>query len=245
MRRFAQLAFVVCLGLTWLAATPSYAQYGGGGGGGRGGGGGGGGGGGDQQGDDDDAKTRKRNEEWGTADKNLSLPQLRNAGPCPYVKVLYDAARYVELADNQPATSAVGFTGEIQNLASNCEYKSDQPIKVQARLLFALGRGPRAEGSRHTYRYWVAVTDRDRGVLDKEYFDLPVDFPPGTDRVEKTEDVFGITIPRADIKVSGANFEVLVGFDVTPQMADFNRNGERFRVNAGETQAQASGPGVR
>ena len=90
MRRFAQLAFVACLGLTWLAAPPAHAQYGGGGGGGPGGGGGGpgggGGGGGDQS--DDDAKTRKRNEEWGTGDKNLSLPQLRNAGPCPYVKVL-------------------------------------------------------------------------------------------------------------------------------------------------------------
>ena len=55
-------------------------------------------------------RPRKRNEEWGTGDKNLSLPQLRNAGPCPYVKVLYDAARYVELADHQPAASAVGFT---------------------------------------------------------------------------------------------------------------------------------------
>ena len=63
--------------------------------------------------------------------------------------------------------------------------------------------------------------------------------------MRKTEDVFGITIPRANLKVSGANFEVLVGFDVTPEMADFNRQGERFRVNAGETTAQASGPGSR
>lgn len=237
MRRFVHFAFIVCAGLTWLAASPSHAQ----GGGGRGGGGGGGGG----QQQDDDEKTRKRNEEWGTGDKNLSLPQLRNAGPCPYVKVLYDAARYVEMADGAPSASAVGFTGEIENLSSACEYKSDQPIKVQTRLLFAFGRGPRAEGARKTYRYWVAVTDRDRGILDKQYFDLPVDFPAGADRVEKTEELDGITIPRADIKVSGANFEVLIGFDVTQQMADFNRNGERFRVNAGETTAQASGPGVR
>jgi hypothetical protein len=234
MRRFVHLAFIVCSGLVWLSATPSHAQ----GGGGRGGGGGGG-----QQADDE--KTRKRNEEWGTADKNLSLPQLRNAGPCPYVKVLYDAARYVEMSDGAPSASSVGFTGEIENLSSACEYKSDQPIKVQTRMLFALGRGPHAEGSRKTYRYWVAVTDRDRGVLNKQYFDLPVDFPTGADRIEKTEEIDGITIPRADIKVSGANFEVLIGFDVTAQMADFNRNGERFRVNAGEAQAQASGPGVR
>ena len=36
---------------------------------------------------------------------------------------------------------------------------------------------------------------------------------------------------------SGANFEVLVGFDVTPQMAAFNRDGKRFRLNAGSAVA--------
>ena len=38
-----------------------------------------------------------------------------------------------------------------------------------------------------------------------------------------------------DAKVSGTNFELLVGFDVTPEMADFNRQGKRFRPDAGET----------
>ena len=160
------------------------------------------------------------------------------------MKVLYDAARYVELKGDTPSSANVGFTGEIENLASACEYKNDQPIKVQARVLFELGRGPAAGGDHMTYRYWVAVTDRDKAVLAKEYFDLPVTFPAGTDRVEKTEDIFGITIPRADLKVSGANFEVLVGFDVTPEMADFNRQGKRFRVNAGVTTAQASAAGA-
>lgn len=221
MRRLASIAFLASVSVAWLGVPAVvYAQ-------GRGGQ--------DQQ--DDDAKKKKHDEEWGSNSKNLSLPQLRNAGPCPYVKVLYDAARYVELTGERASTSAVGFTGEIQDLSSACEYKSDQPIRVQARLLFEFGRGPRAQGNEHTYRYWIAVTDRNRAVLQKQYFDLPVTFPAGQDRVTKTEDVLGIDIPRADIKVSGANFEVLVGFDVTPQMATFNREGERFRVNAGETTA--------
>lgn len=224
MRPFASLVLVAIAALAAATATPVFAQQGGGPGGPGGGGGGQG---------DDDAKTRKRNEEWGTTGGNLPLPELRNAGPCPFVKVLYDAARYVELKDNQETPSAVGFTGEIENLASACEYKSDEPIKVQARLLFGLGRGPQAEGDRKTYRYWVAVTDRNKGVLDKEYFDLPVTFKPGQDRMMVTQDIMGITIPRADIKVSGGNFEVLVGFDVTPEMADFNRQGKRFFANAG------------
>jgi hypothetical protein len=229
MRLLASLTLSACAALIAATASPAFAQYGGGGGPGGGGQGGGQG----QQQADDDAKTKKRNEEWGTTGSNLALPELRNAGPCPFVKVLYDAARYVELKDNQETPTAVGFTGEIENLASACEYKADEPIKVQTRLLFGLGRGPQAEGYKKNYRYWVAVTDRNKGVLDKEYFDLPVTFKPGQDRMSVTQDIMGITIPRADIKVSGANFEVLIGFDVTPEMADFNRQGKRFLANAG------------
>jgi hypothetical protein len=222
--RLASFAILASVVAAWSALPAAvHAQ-------GRGGGGGG-------QQEDEDAKNRKRDEEWGSNQRNLSLPQLRNAGPCPYVKVLYDAARYVEMKDGRAAASRAGFTGEIDGLSSACEYKNEQPIHVQARMLLELGHGPQAVGRAHTYRYWVAVTDRNRAVLDKQYFDVPVTFPAGQDRVSKTEDVLGIVIPRADIKVSGANFEVLVGFDVTPEMAAFNRQGQRFRVNAGETTA--------
>jgi hypothetical protein len=200
---------------------------------------GGGGGGGSQQ-DEEDEKAKKRKEEWGTDANKLALPQLRNAGPCPMVKVLYDAARYVELKDGELASTAVGFTGEIDDLTSACEYKGDEPIKVQAQVLFDLGRGPQAQGDRKTYRYWVAVTDGDKGILDKEYFDLPITFPAGQDRVRTTEKLYGITIPRATPTVSGGNFEVLVGFDVTPAMADLNRSGTRFVANAGVTRASSA-----
>ena len=90
------------------------------------------------------------------------------------------------------------------------------------------------------YRYWVAVTQRNREVLAKQYFTLPVSFPKGKDRVYMADKVNGIVIPRANATVAGDNFEVLVGFDVTPQMAEFNREGKRFRVNAGAPQGIAS-----
>ena len=44
------------------------------------------------------------------------------------------------------------------------------------------------------------------------------------------------------------NFEVLIGFDVTPEMVEFNRSGSRFRVNAGTTPATpapAAAPAAR
>jgi hypothetical protein len=162
-------------------------------------------------------------------------PLRRNAaaGPCPYVKILYDAARYVELTGDRAVAANVGFTGEIEGLASDCAYQGDEPISVHTRVLFNLGRGPQAGGDAQTYRYWIAVTERNKAVLAKEYFDLPVDFD-GETTTSVTQDQT-IVIPRADATTSGDNFEILVGFDVTPQMAEFNRTGSRFRVNAGTT----------
>ena len=159
------------------------------------------------------------------------------AGPCPYVKILYDAARYVELTGDRVSSSNVAFTGEIEGLTSDCAYQGDDPITVQTRVLFNLGRGPEAEGDARTYRYWIAVTERNKAVLAKEYFDLPVDFD-GAETTSVTQDQT-IVIPRAAATTSGDNFEVLVGFDVTPQMAEFNRTGSRFRVNAGTAPSSA------
>ena len=202
-----------------LTSTPAMAQISAG----RGGGG-------EDQASKDEAKKKKRDAEFGKA--VAPLPALRNEGPCPFVKVLYDAARYAEFKDNQEASANAGYTGEIENITSSCAYKSDQPIRVEAQVLFQLGRGPQAAGRGKTYRYWVAVTDRNHAVIDKREFELPVSFPAGQDRVSQVETLAGIVIPRKDAKVSGANFEVLLGFDVTPQMAAFNRDGKRFRPNA-------------
>lgn len=193
----------------------------------------------DRQQDEAAARKKKRDQEW--SQPSAPLPQLRNAGPCPYVKVLYDAGRYAEFRDGKESASAVGFTGEVQGVSAGCEYKDADPIRVKVELLFAMGRGPAAVGQAKTYRYWVAVTQRNQQVIAKEYFDLPVTFAAGEDRVYVRDTVANITIPRANADTSGANFEVLIGFDVTPQMAAFNRDGKRFRVNAGAAPTVAPG----
>ncbi|HEX8568877.1 MAG TPA: Tat pathway signal sequence domain protein [Caulobacteraceae bacterium] len=191
------------------------------------------GGGGQQQ--DRAADKKKREQEWQL--RQGPLTRNRNAGPCPYVKVLYDAARYVEFAEQREASGSVAWTGEIQGVEADCRYRGDDPIQVDVNLLFSFGKGPRAEGDTKTYRYWVAVTERNRTVLAKEWFDIQADFEGG-DRADYRERLGGITIPRASGTVSGTAFEVLVGFEVTPAMAAFNREGKRFRVDAGAPAAE-------
>ena len=189
------------------------------------------GGGGQQQASGQDEAPRR-------AIRIAPLSRRANAGPCPYVKILYDAARYVEFEGERAAIANVGYTGEIENLASDCQYRGDEPIRLDMRVLFQFGRGPQAASDQRTYRYWIAVTERNSAILTKEYFDIPVNFA-GQRTAAVTEDRT-ITIPRAEATTNGSNFEVLVGFDVTPEMAEFNRSGSRFRVNAGTTPAPAA-----
>ena len=220
MRRLP-LLFAALFLLSAAMPAVSYAQRGGGGG----------------EDEEADAKREQQKKEW--EQPQAPLPQLRNAGPCPYVKVLYDAARYQEFKDGREASAAVGYTGEIQGISAGCQYKGEDPIKVTMEVLFELGKGPTADGSSKTYRYWVAVTQRNNMVITRKTFDLPVKFENGADRVYVTETIGEITIPRAKMTTSGSNFEILVGFEVTPQMAEFNRDGKRFRVNAGGAVAAA------
>lgn len=188
------------------------------------------------RGDEREQEARDRRQE----EFDMTPAPLRdrpNAGPCPFVRILYDAARYVEFEGGQQAYSAVGYTGEIEGVEAECVYREADPISIDMNILFHLGRGPQADGDQRTYRYWVAVTERNSAILAKQYFDLPVDFN-GQDRVYVTEQINNLIIPRADIAVSGTNFEVLIGFDVTPEMATFNRNGARFRIDAGQPSEQ-------
>lgn len=194
-----------------------------------------------QQGRPGQSPGQREQEDGSTSDRPrppriAPLRRSAAAGPCPYVKILYDAARYVELVGDRVTMANVGFTGEIEGLVSDCAYQSDDPITVHTRVQFNLGRGPQAQGEGRTYRYWIAVTERNRAVLAKEYFDLPVDFD-GETTATVTQDQT-IVIPRAAATTSGDHFEVLVGFEVTPAMAEFNRNGNRFRANAGTGAAQ-------
>jgi hypothetical protein len=187
---------------------------------------------------DADKKKAEKEKQW--AMPQAELPTVKNVGPCPFVKVLYDAARYIDFKGQQNPNT-VGYTGEITGLTAQCQYKANDPITVQVAIDFALGRGPMARGTSNDYHYWVAVTERNSMVLDKQEFTVRGDFKDGVDRTNVRDKVEGIVIPRATATTSGANFEVLVGFDVTPEMAAFNRDGKRFRANATATNVAEAG----
>ena len=171
-------------------------------------------------------------------DRMICNDQRPNVGPCPLMGVLYDTARVVrfEQPGNQRYAN-IAFTGEMQGVRGLCRYVDADPIRMNMEIEMAFGRGPAATTDHQTYRYWVAVTRRGRAPIEKVYFDVDVRFPRGEQVVTQRERIDQIVIPRANEEISGENFEILVGFELTPEQLQFNRDGRRFRIDAGENQA--------
>ena len=157
----------------------------------------------------------------------------KNPGPCPEAFALYEASRLVEFRGEE-AYKNVGFTAEIDKVRSLCRYVGDSPISADLTMDISFGRGPAATESTATYQYFVAVTRKNIDVIEKQVFPISITFPAGENVVQARENVGEIIIPRANDTTSGANFEIIVGFELTPEQIAFNADGKRFRVSAGQ-----------
>lgn len=179
-------------------------------------------------------KQRERN----AFERMLGTNPEANAGPCPMMGVLYDSSRLVEFAGPEERFANVAYTGEMRGVRGLCRYTGADPIEMSLEIEMAFGKGPAAPRSSRVYRYWVAVTRANLAVVEKQYFDVNVNFPRGEDRMAGSEIIQRIVIPRANDTISGANFEILVGFELTPEQLAFNRSGKRFRVDVGQQKGQ-------
>jgi len=162
-----------------------------------------------------------------------ALDDRPNAGPCPTVGALYDAGRIIEFSDDEEAYSNITYTGEIVGVRLFCRYADGDPLVAEVEIGFAFGQGPKGTERLHDYNYFVAVTRRNRSVLSKEVFTVEADFRKGP-VASGAELISRIEIPRRDETISGGNFEVLVGFELTDKQLKFNKDGKRFRLDAGQ-----------
>ena len=149
-------------------------------------------------------------------------------GPCPTTGVLTDATKIVQFTPGSAEDiSNVLVAGEIVNTSSGCIYrKSGLTAGVGIAIQMQTGQaGARARQVTYKLPYFVALTDANDRVLEKTFYEATLRLRDDT-VAQKLETVDDIRI-SLDEGQTGADFRVIVGFQLTPQQLAYNRRKKR------------------
>lgn len=130
---------------------------------------------------------------------------------CPNVGILRDAGT---LRTDQGVAILSG-------ILANCGY-DDTSVTIAANLMITGRADEGASGGSIPVTYFVAVTDPNRNIISKKSFTTSV---PVGDNVQETLTQV-IPVPKT---MDARWFEVLVGFQLTPEQVAANRNANEGR----------------
>ncbi|HZD25563.1 MAG TPA: hypothetical protein VE631_04825 [Alphaproteobacteria bacterium] len=144
--------------------------------------------------------------------------------PCPRVSMLKDASRITQYrpGPGRDLTDVVAEAG-IASLQATCDYDDDDHVlQVVTTINLAASRGPAFRGGSASFPFFVAVVDEQQHILGKRVFDSAIAFPQGQPRAAVFEEM------EQDIPLkkdqTGADFEVIVGFQLSEEQLEHNRN---------------------
>ncbi len=157
-------------------------------------------------------------------------------GPCPRALILADAATITQFRDGPGRDLLdVSYSGRVSRVYSDCTYemKKDGTGVMEARVLVAIDaeRGPASRNRVAPYRYFVTLSDANHEPITKNVFDLAANFPGNVTRMTLTDDSVQLKVPIGAGQ-SGRSFTVLVGFQLTEDQLQYNRQLQREREGA-------------
>lgn len=147
-------------------------------------------------------------------------PEPEILPPCPRAVVGEGAGRLTRFDGGGKDPTNVLFEAEIADLAGTCIY-DDTEISVDLQIQIVAGRGPAATDDDAKVNYFVAVARTDKTILAREAFDAVIELSGNQTRNEIIEEIEQtIPIPEGG---SGGNLVIVVGFEMTPDELEFNR----------------------
>ena len=158
-------------------------------------------------------------------------------GLCPTVQVVEElgtAHKFFDISD--PKDYNLIAQTRIAKVESNCNY-SGKSTEANIRLSFEGQRGPQAQDNQFTYPFFVAVTAPNGKILAKEVFDTQLQFN-GVNSATAYEDVRQI-IPIAN-QNDGPDYKILIGFQLTQDQLQYNRELIAARIAAEKAAAEAA-----
>ncbi len=146
-------------------------------------------------------------------------PQFAPA--CPVTGILGDAADLTEFRSAGTDLTDMVVDGRITGLSGKCSYVDGEHLATVLSVDLELTRGPAMQGRTTDVTYFVSVSKGD-AILDKRDYTLHVTFDRNNGKLRLRGDEIDLSIPTPG-KVTGADYRILVGFQLSPAELAFNR----------------------
>ncbi|MEQ8267221.1 MAG: hypothetical protein RH982_08490 [Parvibaculum sp.] len=143
--------------------------------------------------------------------------------PCPAVGVLNETDHVTLLSGKGTDLTDVVAKAEIGKVVSKCSYNIDESTIVVDIAFDGIAElGPAATSRDLKLNTFVAVTRRFNTFDKKQVYDVPVTFEPGQRQIRFVKTVDGTILPYGD-DADGRIYQILVGFQLTPEQLEYNR----------------------
>jgi len=149
--------------------------------------------------------------------------------PCPEVAIVPDAEYVTRFAPGQ-GRDLIDVTAEARmlDIVGACEHTfakdaGSGTLSVELQVQLQARRGPADRARRAELEYFVTLLDqRTRDILQKSTFRVAVEFPGNQTVVQVQDSPVGLTVPLVNNR-RGPDYEILVGFQLSPEELEFNR----------------------
>jgi hypothetical protein len=146
---------------------------------------------------------------------------------CPRVAVLPNADRMTIFREGPGRDlTDVTFEGVIKPVKGECEYDGDyQSVEVDLILRIGAIKGPAADSQQQNFKFFVAIADKTKKILNKKIFDSSVSIAEGQRRGIAEEELSQvIPIPSGRF---GPEYTIIVGFQLSESQLKYNQKATR------------------
>jgi len=149
--------------------------------------------------------------------------ELEQALPCPSVGALSGTETLTLFSGNGTDVTDIVLTAEIERVVNKCEYDIDDGI-IFVDLAFrgTAEIGPAATSREITVPLFIALTELDARVLRKDVFPMTLAFEGNQRQTSFIHTIEETKVPYV-ARIDGSAYEILVGFQLTPEQRAFNR----------------------
>lgn len=139
--------------------------------------------------------------------------------PCPSIRIISDGAKLTRFKPGA-GQDIIDILHEetLTGFAQGCEYDTDATgagdLTVWLAPAITAVRGPANKTGDADFEYFIAITDSQKNVLDKQRFPVVVDFPQNLTKVPwQRETPHALNLPLKAGQ-NGRDFEIFIGLQL-------------------------------